>query len=66
LATCLRKAGGVGLAEGTAAVYASARTAKRHRDLVRQRLGVVRDPVGAHKVAAEAIREAATRKPPRI
>jgi hypothetical protein len=52
----------LGLAEGTAAVYASARTAKRHRDLVRQRLGVVRDPAGARKVAAEAIREAATRK----
>jgi hypothetical protein len=52
----------LGLAEGTAAVYASARTAKRHRDLVRQRVGVVRDPAGARKVAAVAIREAATRK----
>jgi hypothetical protein len=52
----------LGLAEGTAAVYASARMAERHRDLVRQRLGVVRDPAGARKVAAEAIREAATRK----
>ena len=52
----------LGLAEGTAAVYAPARTAKRHRDLVRQRLGVVRDPAGAREVAAEAIREAATRK----
>ncbi len=45
----------LGLAEGTAAVYASARTAERHRDMVRQRLGVVRDPAGARKVAAEAI-----------
>jgi hypothetical protein len=52
----------LGLAEGTVAVYASARTAERHRDLVRQRLGVVRDPAGARKMAAEAIREAATRK----
>ena len=31
----------LGLAEGTAAVYASTRTAERHRDMVRQRLGVV-------------------------
>src|SRR6266851_2728227 len=52
----------LGLAEGTVAVYASARTAERHRDLVRRRLGVVRDPAGARKVAAEAIREASTRK----
>ena len=36
----------LGLAEGTAAVYASARTAERHRDLVRQRVRVVRDPAG--------------------
>lgn len=55
----------LGLAGGTAAVYASARTAKRHGGLVRERLGVVRDPAEARKVAAEAIREAATRIPHR-
>jgi Domain of unknown function (DUF4158) len=49
----------LGLAEQTAARHAAARTAERHRDLVRRRAGVVLDPGGARKVAAEAIREAA-------
>jgi len=59
----------LGLAEGTAAVYASARTAKRHRDLVRQRLGVVRDP-GAGKngvrnrVKASSLLNTASRQGP--
>jgi hypothetical protein len=49
----------LGLAEEIAAVHAAARTAERHRDLVRRRFGVVLDPAGARKVAADAIREAA-------
>jgi TnpA family transposase len=52
----------LGLASGTVAVHASSRTAKRHRDLVRQRYGVVWDPTRARMVAGEAIREAAWRK----
>ena len=40
-------------------MHAAARTAERHRDLVRRRFGVVLDPAGARKVAAEAIRGAA-------
>ncbi len=40
-------------------MHAAARTAERHRDLVRRRFGVVLDPAGARKVAADAIREAA-------
>jgi hypothetical protein len=47
------------LPENTAAVYAAPRTAERHRDLIRRRVGVVLDPAGARAVAAEAIREAA-------
>jgi hypothetical protein len=47
------------LPEDTAAVYAATRTAERHRDLIRKRVGVVLDPAGARTVAAEAIREAA-------
>src|ERR1035438_4752497 len=46
----------LGLAEEIAAVHPAA---ERHRDLVRRRFGVVLDPAGARKVAAEAIREAA-------
>jgi hypothetical protein len=42
-----------------AAVYAAGRTSRRHRDAIRQRVGVVRDPDAARAVAAEAIREAA-------
>jgi hypothetical protein len=42
----------LGLAEDVAG------TAERHRDLVRRRFGVVLDPAGARKVAADAIREA--------
>jgi hypothetical protein len=49
----------LGLAEEVAAVHSAARTAERHRDLVRRRFGVVLDPAGARKVAADAIREAA-------
>ena len=49
----------LGLAAQTTARYTSARTAERHRDLVRRRFGVVLDPAGARKVAADAIREAA-------
>ncbi|MGH3276614.1 MAG: Tn3 family transposase, partial [Streptosporangiaceae bacterium] len=49
----------LGLTEEIAAVHASARTAERHRDLIRRRFGVVLDQGGARKVAADAIREAA-------
>ena len=49
----------LGLPEGAVAVYASGRTKRRHQDLIRQRFGVVRDPAGARKLAAEAIGEAA-------
>ena len=46
------------LEDGTAAVCGTA-TAKLHRTLVRERLGVVCDPQRAREVAAEAIRAAA-------
>lgn len=49
----------LGLAAQTTARHTSARTAERHWDLVRRRAGVVRDPGGARKVAAEAIHDAA-------
>ena len=49
----------LGLPEDVVAVHAAPRTAKRHRDFVRQRFGVVRNSAAARKVAAEAIREAA-------
>ncbi|HEX8345213.1 MAG TPA: DUF4158 domain-containing protein, partial [Actinoplanes sp.] len=47
------------LAPGTVAVYSAPRTAERHRDLIRQRVGVLLDPAAARAVAADAIREAA-------
>jgi hypothetical protein len=50
------------LPEDTSLIYASTRTAERHRNLIRARSEVVYDPVGARKVAAEAIEEAARRK----
>ena len=50
------------LPETTMPVYASTRTAERHRNLVRARSEVVYDPAGARKVAADAIEEAARRK----
>jgi TnpA family transposase len=50
------------LPEAARAVYASARTAERHRNLIRARSEVIYDPPAARKVAAEAIREAAYRK----
>ncbi len=50
------------LPEHVAPVYASARTAERHRSLVRARSEAVHDPAGARKVAADAIDEAARRK----
>jgi len=50
------------LPAGIAPVYASTRTAERHRSLIRVRGGVVYDPAGARKVAADAIEEAAKRK----
>jgi hypothetical protein len=50
------------LPEATRPVYASTRTAERHRNLIRERSEVVYDPAGARKVAAEAIEEAARRK----
>jgi TnpA family transposase len=46
----------------TIPVYASTRTAERHRNLIRARGEVVYDPAGARKVAADAIEEAARRK----
>ncbi len=49
----------LGLPEDVVAVHAAPRTAKRHRDFVRQRFGVVRNSAAARKVAAEAIQEAA-------
>ena len=53
---------GLRLPEATRPVYASARTAERHRNLIRARSEVVYDPAGARKVAAAAIEEAARRK----
>ncbi len=53
---------GLGLDADTVAVHTSSRTAKRHRDLVQRRYGVLLDPAGARKVTEEAIREAARRK----
>ena len=53
---------GLQLPEATRPVYASTRTAERHRNLIRERSEVVYDPAGARKVAAEAIEEAARRK----
>ncbi len=53
---------GLRLPEATRPVYASTRTAERHRTLIRERSEVVYDPAGARKVAAEAIEEAARRK----
>ena len=50
------------LPDTTMAIYASTRTAERHRTLVRARGEVVYDPAGARKVAADAIEEAARRK----
>lgn len=50
------------LPENTMPIYASTRTAERHRTLVRARGEVVYDPAGARKVAADAIEEAARRK----
>ena len=50
------------LPETTMPVYASTRTAERHRNLVRARSEVVYDPAGARKVAADAIEQAARRK----
>lgn len=51
------------LPEDVVAVYASPRTAERHRTLIRQRSPeVVYDPPAARKLAAEAIEEAAHRK----
>jgi TnpA family transposase len=50
------------LPEAARAVYASARTAERHRNLIRARSEVIYDPPAARKVAAEAIEEAAHRK----
>ena len=50
------------LPEHVAPVYASARTAERHRSPVRARSEAVHDPAGARKVAADAIEEAARRK----
>ena len=43
-------------------MYASTRTAERHRTLIRARSEVVYDPPAARKLAAEAIEEAAARK----
>ena len=53
---------GLRLPEAIRPVYASTRTAERHRNLTRARSEVVYDPAGARKVAAEAIEEAARRK----
>jgi hypothetical protein len=50
------------LPEAARAVYASTRTAGRHRNLIRARSEVIYDPPAARKVAAEAIEEAAYRK----
>ncbi|MDQ2790079.1 MAG: Tn3 family transposase [Actinomycetota bacterium] len=50
------------LPESTRAVYASSRTAERHRNMIRARSEVVYDPAGARKLAADAIEEAAGRK----
>jgi uncharacterized protein DUF4158 len=50
---------GLRLPEATRPVYASTRTAERHRNLIRERSEVVYDLAGARKVAAEAIEEAA-------
>lgn len=50
------------LPEAARAVYASARTAERHRNLIRARSEVIYDPPAARKAAAEAIEEAAYRK----
>jgi hypothetical protein len=51
------------LPEHVAAVYASLRTAERHRTLIRRRSPeVVYDPPAARKLAAETIEEAAERK----
>ena len=50
------------LPETVMPIYASTRTAERHRNLVRERSEVVYDPAGARKVAADAIEEAARRK----
>ena len=50
------------LPEAARAVYASTRTAERHRNLIRARSEVIYDPPAARKVAAEAIEEAAYRK----
>jgi Tn3 transposase DDE domain/Domain of unknown function (DUF4158) len=50
------------LPEANRSVYASTRTAERHRNLIRARSEVVYDPAGARKVAAEATEEAARRK----
>jgi TnpA family transposase len=50
------------LPDTTMPIYASTRTAERHRNLVRARGEVVYDPAGARKVAGDAIEEAARRK----
>lgn len=50
------------LPEHVPPVYASTRTAERHRSLVRARGEAVHDPAGARTVAADAIEEAARRK----
>jgi Domain of unknown function (DUF4158) len=54
--------GHLGLAADVRSVHESARTAERHRELVRTRLGVVYDPEQARKLAEQAIRDAVQAK----
>ncbi|GAA3649320.1 hypothetical protein GCM10022267_39770 [Lentzea roselyniae] len=54
--------GSLGLPEGTAAEVGAVRTAKRHRQFVRERLGVVYEPARVRRVAKGAVRSAAQTK----
>jgi TnpA family transposase len=54
--------GKLGLPEGTAAEVDADRTAKRHRQFIRERLRVVYEPVKVRRIAGEAIRKAAQTK----
>ncbi|WPB89368.1 DUF4158 domain-containing protein [Streptomyces malaysiensis] len=52
----------VELPEGTLPLYQAAKTAKNHRDLVRQRVGVVYDQAEARRIAEASIRSKAAAK----
>jgi Domain of unknown function (DUF4158) len=54
--------GALGLGEGVELERAAVRSAKRHREFVRKRMGVTYDGAGVRKIAEDAIRKAVQAK----